>query len=100
MLGFGEIAEKLRRSTVQIHPHGRRGGQGSGVIWSARGLILTNAHVARAAEAETAALGEIDREARILSGYDPASGSGRCGSLRSDLLRRILDNQPGSRISA
>jgi serine protease Do len=50
MLGFGEIAEKLRRSTVQIHPNGRQGGQGSGVVWSA-GLILTNAHVARAPEA-------------------------------------------------
>jgi serine protease Do len=52
MRGFGEIAEKLRRSTVQIHPHGRYGGQGSGVIWTAGGLILTNAHVARAPEAE------------------------------------------------
>jgi serine protease Do len=50
MLGFGEIAERLRRSTVQIHPNGGQGGQGSGVIWPA-GLILTNAHVARAPEA-------------------------------------------------
>jgi serine protease Do len=41
---FGEIAERLRRSTV--HVHGRNGG-GSGVIWSAEGLIITNAHVAR-----------------------------------------------------
>jgi serine protease Do len=52
MRGFGEIAEKLRRSTVQIHPNGRGGGQGSGVVWSSAGLILTNAHVARTPEAE------------------------------------------------
>jgi serine protease Do len=43
--GFGEIAENLRRSTVLVHA-GRRG-NGSGVIWSAEGVIVTNAHVAR-----------------------------------------------------
>ena len=43
--GFGEITEKLRRSTVVIHS-GSRGG-GSGVIWTSEGCIVTNAHVAR-----------------------------------------------------
>lgn len=43
--GFGEIAEKLRRSTVVVHAGGR--GSGSGVIWSSDGSIITNAHVAR-----------------------------------------------------
>jgi serine protease Do len=45
--GFGEIAEKLRRSTVLIEVRGRGG---SGVIWSADGSIVTNAHVARGAK--------------------------------------------------
>jgi serine protease Do len=55
MRGFGEIAERLRRSTVQVFPDqvfpDRRGG-GSGVIWTSDGAILTNAHVARKDAAE------------------------------------------------
>ena len=47
--GFGEIAEKLRRSTVLIHA-GRRG-SGSGVIWSSDGTVITNAHVAHGTKA-------------------------------------------------
>jgi serine protease Do len=46
VIGFGEIAEKLRRSTVLVHAGGR--GNGSGVIWSSDGSVITNAHVARA----------------------------------------------------
>jgi serine protease Do len=51
MRGIGEIAERLRRSTVQVFLPGARSG-GSGVVWDAGGLVLTNAHVARASEAE------------------------------------------------
>jgi len=47
--GFGEIAEQLRRSTVLVQAGTR--GNGSGVIWSADGVIVTNAHVARGSRA-------------------------------------------------
>ena len=51
MREFGEIAERLRRSTVQVFSHGHDGG-GSGTIWSSDGRIVTNSHVARAEKAE------------------------------------------------
>jgi serine protease Do len=40
---FGEVAERLRRVTVQIRAGGS--GCGSGVIWKADGQVVTNAHV-------------------------------------------------------
>ena len=46
---FVEMAEQLRRSTVQVR--GRGPGGGSGVVWRADGLIITNAHVARGPQA-------------------------------------------------
>jgi serine protease Do len=44
------LAETLRASTVAVRLRGD--GAGSGVIWSADGAIVTNAHVASRAEAE------------------------------------------------
>lgn len=40
---FGEIIERLRRSTVSVRAHPTGGG--SGVIWAPEGSIVTNAHV-------------------------------------------------------
>jgi serine protease Do len=47
--GFGEVVERLRRSTVQVKA-GPNGG-GSGVVWSSSGQIVTNAHVVEGAGA-------------------------------------------------
>ena len=51
MLDFEQITGRLRRSTVQVSVGQSRPGNGSGVIWTADGVIITNAHVARAERA-------------------------------------------------
>ena len=43
-------AEGLRRITVQVRTPGM--GEGSGVIWSRSGLVVSNAHVARGSRLE------------------------------------------------
>jgi len=40
---LAELAERVRRSTVQVHVE--RHGGGSGVVWNNGGTIVTNAHV-------------------------------------------------------
>lgn len=69
MRTFGEVAERLRRSTVQVFSAKSRSG-GSGVIWRADGLIITNAHVARSFNNEVELWDGRRLEARITS-YDP-----------------------------
>lgn len=49
---FGEVAERLRRSTVQVSNRRSSRAAGSGVIWTADGLITTNAHVASSDRAQ------------------------------------------------
>ncbi len=66
MREFGEIAERLRRSTVQVFAQGHEGG-GSGVIWSADGRIVTNSHVARAAQLDVVLWDGRKLPARLVS---------------------------------
>lgn len=42
---LADLADTLRRSTVEVRTGGA--GVGSGVIWTGEGLVVTNAHVAR-----------------------------------------------------
>jgi serine protease Do len=42
---FGEVTERLRRSTVQVRSS--KASSGSGVIWNSSGQVVTNAHVLR-----------------------------------------------------
>ena len=95
MRTFGDAAEQLRRSTVQVLSDERRSG-GSGVIWSAGGLIVTNAHVVRSSRTEVELWDGRRFEARI-DAYDarrdlallrvpqgelPAATAGDSGALR------------------
>ncbi len=50
--GFGEIAEQLRRSTVQVRVDQGRAGSGSGVMWNGQGTVISNAHVVRGESVE------------------------------------------------
>ncbi len=105
--GFGEVAERLRRSTVQVHA-GRRRGTGSGVIWAADGLIVTNAHVAadrarvelwdgREFEAEASAQ-DVRRDLaslRISADNLPAVMAGDSNALRPGELVLAVGNPLG-----
>ena len=95
---LSQVAERVRRSTVQVE--GARRGGGSGVIWRSDGLIVTNAHVAqrtvgrirfsdgRAVQAKVAArdpqldLALLEADARDL----PAAPIGDSDSLRAGEL--------------
>jgi serine protease Do len=63
-----ELASLLRLSTVEVHTHGT--GAGSGIIWNDKGLIVTNAHVART-ERATVVLSDGRAFDGVVSAHDP-----------------------------
>ena len=108
--GFGDVAEQLRRSTVQVLS-GRKGehGSGSGVIWTSDGTVVTNAHVAREKTARVELWDGRAFPAEIVSRDDrrdlaklrvntiglPAAGWRDSGSLRPGELVVAVGNPLG-----
>ena len=75
---LAELASVLRRSTVEVQTRGA--GAGSGIIWQANGLIVTNAHVARA-----------DRATIVLSDGRAFDGMVTARDPRRDLATIAID---------
>jgi serine protease Do len=65
---LSELAATLRRSVVEVQTRGA--GAGSGIIWSDRGLIVTNAHVART-ERATIVLWDGRAFDGVVTAHDP-----------------------------
>jgi serine protease Do len=104
MLDFEQITGRLRRSTVQVLPGG------SGIVWDANGLIVTNAHVAAgdnvaivdASGARSHArviLRDSERDLALLEAVPATSGLpaeiGDSDSLRAGQLVLALGNPLG-----
>ncbi len=80
-LAVAELVASLRQSVVEVRTDGA--GAGSGIIWSADGLIVTNAHVARTEHA-TVVLSDGSAFDGVVTAHDP----------RRDLATIAID--PGS----
>lgn len=63
MNSIGEVAEQLRRSTVQVISGGANG---SGVVWSPDGTLVTNSHVVRGSTATVETWDGKRLEARVV----------------------------------
>ena len=65
---LSELSAALRRSVVEVRTRGT--GAGSGIIWSADGLIVTNAHVAQT-ERATIVLWDGSAFDGVVTAHDP-----------------------------
>lgn len=62
---LGDLAERLRRVTVQVRAGARS--TGAGVVWLRHGLIVTNAHVATGANLEVVLPDDRATRARLVA---------------------------------
>jgi len=100
-MGLGEIAEELRRATVLIHSENR--GEGSGIIWSSDGSIVTNAHVVRGSRASIQLWDNREFEATILSRDSRRDLAALCiaaSGLRAVSVADSLQIRPGELVIA
>ena len=99
-VGLAHVAETARRSLVRIevarggrrHPRLREQGVGSGTVWSADGLVITNAHVVAGALGRRGARRGRGRRRRGTSSWRsrPARSASRGGAEGSPRLRMRL----------
>ena len=104
---YGEVTERLRRSTVQVRSGSQ--GSGSGVIWTSQGVVITNAHVIRGSSPVVELWDGRRLAARVLqhdrrrdlaalqidSGSLPAAAHGDSAALRPGELVIAVGNPMG-----
>jgi serine protease Do len=98
--GASAVMERLRRVTVQIL--GRDGGRGAGVVWTADGLIVTNAHVADGSAMVRLHDGRIVR-AELVGRHPPADLAALRIPLRGLAFAELRESQtlrPGELVIA
>ena len=107
LVDFADLAERLRRSTVEVR--GRARGGGSGVIWRGDGLIVTNAHVVPGRRANVRLADGRDFDATVMGRDEardlaalaipatdlPAVAVGDSGALRVGELALAVGNPFG-----
>jgi len=105
--GFGEIGERLRRATVLVRSQNR--GSGSGILWSADGLVVTNLHVIQSIRPTVALWDGREFEAAVMArdpGRDlaslkirasdlPAASAGDSSRIRPGELAIAIGNPMG-----
>ena len=94
---FVEIAEQLRRVTVQVR--GRGPGGGSGVIWQPDGLIITNAHVARGPQA-TVELADGRKFAAVVTARDERRDLAALQVEATDLPAAVIGDADALRVGS